>query len=494
MSRDPRFDGRFFIGVKSTKIYCRPICPARTSREASVSYFATAAAAAEAGYRPCLRCRPEAAPGSPAWAGTSAVVARALRLIQDGALDNLTVAELATRLGIGERHLTRLFTKHVGASPNAIAQTRRLHLSKRLLDDTDLPITDIALASGFRSLRRFNEVFRSTYQRAPREIRKRSRRGKRAGDSAEIVLRLAYRPPYDWPQIHGFLRARALPGVERVDESGYARSVRTAEGHAILRVAPIEGQHALELRASDIAPGELLRLMTRLRRVFDLSADPGRIAQALRGDPLLAPLMFKRPGFRIPGSWDLFECGVRTLLEQHGTFAETRATLGTLIERHGQRLPHEQHGITHLFPTATALASADLSDLGPTPSTLAALRRFAQAVRDRQVSLDDPTRESLRDLLQLPGVQAWVPEELALHGLGDIDAFPWRDVPFKLTDRKQTRRLSAQSLRRRAEAWRPFRGYAALYLRHAAERPEQEPIRRIRGAHLLSEPSSASAR
>jgi methylphosphotriester-DNA--protein-cysteine methyltransferase len=333
VSRDPRFDGRFFIAVKSTKIYCRPICPARTSKEANVCYFATAAAAEEAGYRSCLRCRPEAAPGSPAWAGTSAVVARALRLIQDGALDNLTVAEFAARLGIGERHLTRLFAKHVGASPNAIAQTRRLHLSKRLLDETDLPITQIALASGFRSMRRCNEVFRSTYQRAPREIRKRSRRGKRAGDSADIVLRL-------------------------------------------------------------------------------------------------------------------------------------------------------QHGITHLFPTAAALASADLTDLGPTLQTLRALQCLAQGVRDRQISLDHPTKESLRDLLQLPGVAAWVPEELALHGLGDIDAFPLRHIP----------RLSAQSLCRRAEAWRPFRGYAALYLGHAAERPQQEPVRRIRGAHVSSEPTSASAR
>jgi AraC family transcriptional regulator of adaptative response / DNA-3-methyladenine glycosylase II len=480
MSRDPRFDGRFFIAVKSTKIYCRPICPARTSKEANVCYFATAAAAAEAGYRPCLRCRPEAAPGSPAWAGTSAVVARALRLIQDGALDHLTVTEFAARLGIGERHLTRLFTKHVGASPNTIAQTRRLHLSKRLLDETDLPVTEIALASGFRSMRRFNEVFRSTYQRAPREIRKRSRRGKRAGDSVDIVLRLAYRPPYDWPQIHGFLRARALPGVERIDGSGYARSVHTAQGHALLRVAPIEGQHALELRASNVAPGELLRLMTQLRRVFDLSADPGRIAQALRSDALLAPLILKRPGFRIPGYWDLFECGVRALLGQDATREQTRATLGALIERCGQRLAHERHGITHLFPTAAALASADLTDLGQTPHTLTALRCFAGAVREGRISPDDPPAESLREILQLPGTPAWLPEELALHALGDIDAFPWRDLP--------------RALHRRAEQWRPFRGYALLYLRHAAERPKQGPTPRIRGAHAPSDATSASVR
>ena len=201
LSRDARFDGRFFIAVTSTGIYCRPICPSPTSKNTNVRYYATAAAAAEAGFRPCLRCRPEAAPGTPGWLGTSAVVRRALRLIQEGALDEISVEELAERIGIGARHLHRLFTQHVGASPIAVAQTRRLHFAKRLLDETDLPITQIALASGFGSLRRFNYTFQQTYNRAPRDIRRQRRGGIAAADADEVVLKLSFRPPYDWPQV-----------------------------------------------------------------------------------------------------------------------------------------------------------------------------------------------------------------------------------------------------------------------------------------------------
>src|SRR5579871_6592229 len=215
LTRDPRFDGKFFIGVVGSGVYCRSICPAPTAKEKNVRYFPSAAAAAEAGFRPCLRCRPEAAPGTPAWLGTSATVRRALRLIHEGALDAQSVEQLATRLGIGPRHLHRLFIQHVGASPLAVAQTRRLHFAKRLIDDTRLPMTDIALASGFGSLRRFNDAFRSTYGRAPRELR-RERKGDAASDGA-LRLKLAYRPPYDWAAIRAFLSLRAVPGVERVE-------------------------------------------------------------------------------------------------------------------------------------------------------------------------------------------------------------------------------------------------------------------------------------
>src|ERR1700738_1869797 len=212
LSRDPRFDGKFFIAVITTGIYCRPICPAPTCKSWNVRYYPTSAAAAEAGFRPCLRCRPEAAPGTPAWMGTSAVVRRALRLIDEGALDDSSVNTLAARVGVGARHLDRLFLQYVGASPIAVAQTRRLHFAKRLLDETELPITQIALAAGFGSIRRFNAAFQKTYARAPRELRKRAR-GESARD--EVVLRLAYRPPYHWNQVHDFLAMRALPGVER---------------------------------------------------------------------------------------------------------------------------------------------------------------------------------------------------------------------------------------------------------------------------------------
>src|SRR5678815_4736675 len=278
ISRDPRFDGKFFIAVKTTGIYCRPICPSRTSKSWNVRYYATAAAAAEAGFRPCLRCRPEAAPGTPAWLGTSAVVRRALRLIDEGILDNASVDELANKLGVGSRHLRRLFVQHVGTSPISLAQTRRLQFAKRLLDESDLPITEIALAAGFGSLRRFNAAILQTYGRAPRELRKNLRCDITSRAGGEVILKLAFRPPYDWNQVRDFLAAHAIPGVERVDEHGYSRTLSGDRGHSIICVRPLEGEHALELRIRSAAPPALFQISSAARRAFDANADPARIA------------------------------------------------------------------------------------------------------------------------------------------------------------------------------------------------------------------------
>ena len=259
-SRDPRFDGKFFIAVTSTRIYCRPVCPVPSPKRVNIRYYATAASAAEAGFRPCLRCRPEAAPGTPAWLGTSAVVKRALRLIDEGALDEASVDELAARVGIGPRHLHRLFVQHVGASPNAVAQTRRLHFAKRLIDETSLPMTDIALAAGFGSLRRFNSAFQGTYKRAPRELGGGAGAASPRAATDEVILKLAFRPPYDWTQVLEFLATRAVPGVERVDARGYARTLAMAGGHAIVCVRAVEGENALELRVRGAAPAALFQI------------------------------------------------------------------------------------------------------------------------------------------------------------------------------------------------------------------------------------------
>src|SRR4051812_40790949 len=267
-SRDPRFDGKFFIAVTSTRIYCRPVCPVRAPMRKNIRYYLTAAAAAEAGFRPCLRCRPEAAPGTPAWAGTSAVVQRALRLIDQGYLDEQSVEALAASLGIGPRHLHRLFIEHVGASPVVVAQTRRLHFAKRLLDETRLPVTDIAHASGYGSVRRFNSAFLETYQRSPRMLR---RRAHPLGEGHDVVLRLAYRPPYDWEQVRAFFAARAIPGVERVDEAGYARTLAGDDGDCIVAVRPLAGEAAMELRVQGAAGRGLFQLSALARRVFDLA-------------------------------------------------------------------------------------------------------------------------------------------------------------------------------------------------------------------------------
>src|SRR6266404_4016878 len=334
-SRDARFDGRFFIAVTSTGIYCRPVCPVRSPKRTNIRYYPSASAAAEDGYRPCLRCRPEAAPGTPAWSGTSAVVQRALRLIEQGYLDNNSVDELAAVVGIGPRHLHRLFIQHVGASPLTVAQTRRIHFAKRLLDDTRLPITEIALASGFGSLRRFNSAFQETYQRAPRDFRRRKHVGAlSAGD--EVVLKLAFRPPYDWAQVRGFLAKRAIRGIERIEGNEYARTVAHGDKVGIIRVSPSDQEDALEFRVQGAESSSLFEFSYGVRRMFDLAADPARIAGVLGSDPLLAPLVKNHPGLRIPGTWDPFECAVRAIVGQQISVAGARTLLARLVTRTGR--------------------------------------------------------------------------------------------------------------------------------------------------------------
>ena len=333
LSYDARFDGRFFIGVVTTGIYCRPICPTPHAKSSNVKYFPTAAAAAEAGFRPCLRCRPEAAPGTPAWLGTSVTVRRGLKLINEGALDTQSVEQLASRLGIGPRHLHRLFIQHLGASPMAVAQTRRLHFAKRLIDDTNLAMTDIALASGFGSLRRFNDVFHQTYGKAPRELRRERRRDVPDGDI--LSLKLAYRPPYNWDAIREFLATRALPGVERVTADSYARTVQVGENSGWFEVQPVAGTNTLQLSLHGLGPGSLFSVVQRVRHMFDLVADPEDVRITLKSDDLLAPLLRRSPGLRVPGAWCPFELSVRAVLGQQVSVAAARTFAARIVAAHG---------------------------------------------------------------------------------------------------------------------------------------------------------------
>ena len=463
-SRDARFDGKFFIAVTTTRIYCRPICPSRTSNEANVRFYATAAEAAAAGFRPCLRCRPEAAPGSPAWLGTSAVVQRALRLIQDGALDESSIEQLASRLGIGPRHLRRLFTRHVGASPIAVAQTRRLQFAKQLLDETRLSITEIALASGFQSVRRFNTAFKAMYRHPPREIR----RNHQAGDSsagAEIALHLHYRPPYDWMHLQQFLARRAIVGVESVQPESYARTVRTATSTAILEVRPVSAVDALELRIQGCASRDLLALCSAARRSFDLAADPAKISASFRAFPRLRALVDRNPGLRIPGTWDAFESGVRAIIGQQISVAAARTILQRLVERTGERLPASCSHLTHVFPTPEAVAEATaLEDIGIPKKRAETLTRFARAVCDGAVSFNESTDHVVAALTEIGGIGAWTAGYVALRGLGDPDAFPSGDLILRRKVARTNILVSAQQLDAEAESWRPFRGYAALHL------------------------------
>lgn len=469
LSRDPRFDGKFFIAVTSTGIYCRPICPASPSpRRSNVRYFTSAAAASEAGFRPCLRCRPEAAPGTPAWLGTCAVVCRALRLIHEGALDEASVGEFATRVGVGARHLHRLFVQHVGASPLAVAQTRRLHFAKRLIDESDLPMTEIALAAGFGSLRRFNDAFQKAYRRSPRELRRGRREPTAAGAGDEVSLALAYRPPYDWNHLRDFFALRATPGVERIESDGYHRLIRTEGGHAVIDVRPLAGKDSLRLRVRGAPPSALFQIATAARRVFDLAADPALLAASLAADPLLKPLVRRRPGIRIPGSWDPFECAVRAVLGQQVTVAAARTLAGRLVARVGEPVRTGVAGLERLFPTPAALAAANLDGLGITGARINAVRSLASALAQRRITFDRPADEVRARLVELPGFGEWTAQYVALRALGEPDAFLAADLVVRRMAGGERGPPTVRELERRAEAWRPWRGYAVMHLWCAA--------------------------
>jgi AraC family transcriptional regulator, regulatory protein of adaptative response / DNA-3-methyladenine glycosylase II len=465
ISRDARFDGKFYIGVLTTGIYCRPICPAPRCKKSNVRYYATAAAAAAAGYRPCRRCRPEVAPGSPAWLGPSAVVRRALRLIQEGALDGGTVDELALRVGVGARHLDRLFAEHVGVSPVAVAQTRRLHFAKQLLDETSLPITQVAMTAGFGSLRRFNEAYRAAFRCTPSATRRRRRGPLTSSGDEQVCLTLAYRPPYDWDGVAAFLARRAIRGVEQVSASGYARTIRLARGYARLQVAPVQGEHALRLQVWRAEPGDLFEIATTARRVFDLTADPAPIAEVLSADPLLRPLVIERPGLRIPGVWDVFECAVRGVLGHRMSVPAARRLAERLVQCCGDRIADPSQELTHLFPSPQRLADADLTRLGLTAARSAALQALARAVRDRRVTLSGPADQVVKSLLAVPGVGPWVAQYVALRAFGEPDAFPGSDLPLPRTRAARgSPARTVAAVEKRARAWVPWRGYATLLL------------------------------
>ncbi len=463
-SRDARFDGRFYIGVVTTGIYCRPICPARTPRRRNVRFYASAAAAAEDGFRACRRCRPEAAPGTPARQGTSAAVSRALGLIAEGALDGADVGALAARVGLGERQLRRLFVEHVGASPLAVAGTRRVHLAKKLLDETPLPVTEIAFAAGFASVRRFNDAVRDAFGAAPRELRRGAPRRKQA----EFELRLTYRPPLDWTGLLEFLRPRAIPGVEQVEADVYRRSVRTPAGVGAIEVRPGDDGRHLVLGAPVSLGRAAGRLSAGARRLFDLDADPEPIAVHLRRDPELRKRLRRRPGLRLPGAWDGFELAVRAILGQQVSVAGATTLAGRLVEQYGEALPGAgSAAVSRLFPEPGVLADADLAPLGLPRTRARAIEGLARAVAHGELDLSpaEDSEATRSRLLALPGIGPWTAEYVALRALGEPDAFPASDLGLRraLTD-GSGEIPSEASLAQRAEAWRPWRSYAALAL------------------------------
>lgn len=463
LSRDPRFDGLFFTAVTSTRIYCRPVCPVRAPRPENVRYYPSAAAAEAAGFRPCLRCRPELAPGT-AHHG-DALVARALALIDEGFLAEQRVAALAARLGLGERQLRRLFVTHLGASPGSVHATRRLLFAKRLLTETRLPIIDVALESGFQSVRRFNASFRETYRLSPRDLRRRPLVPD-AGNG--LSLRLDYRPPYDLAGQLAFLSDNAIPGVEQVDGQGYARSFGPPDAPGWLRVeACTDDRDALRLHLHCPQPTHLQRTVARVRRMFDLDAQPQVVADALAADPELRPLLQRHPGRRLPGAWDGLECLVLAVLARWHGLEAARRLAGRLARRFGHPLPDNfPSGLMYLFPDAATLAQVPMETQGIAPRAARDLRRLAAALHEGRADLR--ADRSLQDLLEqwqaLPGVDAGIAHCLAMRAASQPDALPWDARLYRpLSGADASRPIDPDASAR----WRPWRAYAAMLLRDA---------------------------
>lgn len=462
-SRDARFDGRFFIAVTTTRIYCRPICPARSPNAENIRYYPTAAAAEAAGFRPCLRCRPEASPGTPAWLGTSGLVSRALRLISEGALDRDGVDALSDRLGITARHLRRLFLQHVGATPLDVALTRRVHFAKKLLDETGLPVSQVAFAAGFGSLRRFNAQIQRTYSRTPTQLRR-----KRAGAQASTDsyrLSLAYRPPFDWDALIAFLAARATPGVESVQASCYRRTIAIDGKTGTIRIGRSRSKPAIDLEVQFPDSRALLTIVERVRRMFDLGADPAVIAGQLGGDVLLGRILKRHPGIRTPGAWDGFELSVRAILGQQVSVAAATTISGRLAGRFGTAIRGDD-GLDRIFPTAAQLATAPIEETGVIAARAETIRTLARAVCAGSVTFATTSSpEAITTTLQaLPGIGPWTAQYVVMRALGEPDAFPSGDLIL----RRMAGGCTARELERRSERWRPWRAYAVMLLWQAS--------------------------
>ena len=478
-TRDRRFDGRFFVGVKTTGIYCRPICPAPPPKLENVTFYACAAGAEAAGFRPCLRCRPETAPGTPAWQGSVALVGRALRLIRDGALAEEQVDALAERLGVGPRQLRRLFAKHLGASPLAVARAQRLHFARVLLDETQAPVSEVAYAAGFRSVRQFNHAVREVFRDSPTGLRRRTRR---RGDAAAcrpgeaVEMRLAYRPPYDWDALIRFLAMRAIPAVEHAEPRLYRRTIEAGERAGYIEVEPAAGEPVLRLRVYAVDCADLLRLSERVRRLFDLDADPQLVGAGLARSTPLAPLVAAAPGLRVPGAWDAFELAVRAVLGQQVTVAGATTLAGRLVQRWGREVDLAPQ-LSRIFPRPEVLAQADIAAIGLPRARGETIRALAVAsargdlVLDAARGLDD----AVARLRAVPGLGDWTAHYIAMRAFNEADAFPASDLGIRRALGNGSGPMPVREVERVAEEWRPWRAYATMHLWNGeAQRQESE--------------------
>lgn len=472
LARDSRFDGQFFVGVVTTGIYCRPVCPAVAPKSDNVVYYPSAAAASEAGFRPCLRCRPECAPGTPAWGGTSTTVRRGLRLIAGGALDDGGVEELSDRLGVTSRHLRRLFMKHLGASPLAVAHTQRLHFAKRLIDETALSMSHISAAAGYGSVRRFNDTFKKTYGRTPRELRKVGEEIIEKIDAANLSVRLPFRKPFDWQAMLNFFSGRATPGVESVTNDSYYRTISVDGRHGVISVSPLSESY-LRLTLNSVDTRALFEIVQRLREVFDLDAPIDQITTTLKKDKSLSSLIRKTPGIRVPGAWDGFELTIRAILGQQISVKAATTLAGRIADRYGEKLilaaGEAENDLRRIFPTADRLRRARLNNIGLVSSRAETIRRVAAAADSGDLSFDvsQEPAEFCASLTSIKGVGAWTAQYVAMRVLKNPDALPSTDLGLlKALDAigGDEGASTPTMLLRKAECWRPWRAYAALLL------------------------------
>jgi AraC family transcriptional regulator of adaptative response / DNA-3-methyladenine glycosylase II len=475
VARDRRFDGRFYTAVLTTGVFCRPICPAITPKRRNVRFFPTAEAAIAHGFRPCLRCRPEVTPGSPAAEGVHATVRRAVQLIEDGVLETGSSEDLAARLGIGARHLRRLFKEHTGVTPREHASARRLMRARQLLMDSNLSMSEIAEVAGFGSLRRFNDAMKTAYGHAPTAFRRGLRIHGVASVPAsdpltprrdDLVLRLRARPPFDASYLLSFFRERAIPGLEQLGPDWYCRGFRLGDAVGLMVCRFDRNGKGVEVSLRGAVCQKILEICGRVRRLFDLDSDIGAITTLLADDPLLVPLIEKRPGLRVPGCWDRFELAVRAVLGQQVSVAAARTLAGRMVARYGEPLPDELVGdcaVTHLFPTTGILAGQDLQPIGLT-------RRRAQTLSGIvdlfawPYAQDNAGESLLADLAAIPGIGPWTLEYFALRGLGEPDAFPATDLGLLKASARSGGPDKAKPLEEHSQRWRPWRAYAAQYL------------------------------
>jgi AraC family transcriptional regulator of adaptative response / DNA-3-methyladenine glycosylase II len=457
-ARDRRFDGRFFVAVSSTGIYCRPICPARPPKRENMHFYSSAAAAEGAGYRPCLRCRPERAPGLGSVDAASRLASAAIAGIEEHALSSARMGELAASLGVSDRHLRRVTEAELGVSPIELAQTQRLLLAKRLLSDTSLKLTEIAFAAGFGSVRRFNALFKSRYGLNPRALRG------RADPAAGLRCQLDFRPPLAWENLLAYLRLRAIPGVESVDATHYRRTVAIDDHQGWIGVSLAASGVALEVELSQSLAPVIGAVIVRVKQLFDLSASPDAVSASLSQDSKLKAIVRRLPGLRVPGAFDGFELAVRAVLGQQVSVKAATTMAGRWARAFGAEIATPYAELNLLTPAARRLdevsaeAIASLGIIGGRSRCIAAL---VKAVRARTIVLGSSAdvESQIEGLMRLPGIGAWTAQYIAMRALRWPDAFPGTDLMLL-----RAARLNAKQLHARAEGWRPWRAYATHYL------------------------------